>query len=555
MAIREEARDTVAPRGVRGVLGMLTALLALALSAVPAAAKGGSYLAGDRSLADDYTAIEGAKLGVVLPGGPEHFFEVKESSKSALSTPTGPAMGRTDCSDSMGGQTGPPVRCVLEFAVVPHKNGELRATVAHEVFHGFQAAMSGTLANYAREEAQEGWLVEGSATWVESDLINKDRIAREAWTKYLRSPAKRPLLSRSYDAVGFFGHMASTGISPWRHFEAMFAATASPAAYAAGVGGNLSFLDSEASVFFREPGFGSAWDAQGPNVPSRAAVGFHPTSVTITKSTPPLTLKAKPYADAADELSISGLPRTKPVVELTVESGYVRLRSTAGGRVNAVNPRQVLLCTDPKGCKCPNRPNHYERFERGDLAITGGPSGGEVMLVRRAPCEVLLPQVPCETLLPGFSQVPINSVTVPLLGTPASAQVTRPHGSSGSSCGLLTKGRESTNAVGESVFVGALAPLVFVLRASSIEGAAKYYALASSVTPPHLLVSHPEGVGEESTLLTGSEDRAGEVTYVSSGIVRVQNLVAQFALISSGGSTEADPSESLRLLKVVASRL
>jgi hypothetical protein len=125
-----------------------------------------------------------------------------------------------------------------------------------------------------------------------------------------------------------------------------------------------------------------------------------------------------------------------------------------------------------------------------------------------------------------------------------------------SSCGLLTKGHEATNSLGESVFVGTVAPYVSVLRASSIASAIKYYALVTAVTPPHFAVSRPEGVGDESTLLTLSEaSPGGETNFGSAATVRVRNIVAQYALGSSGGSDEADPAGSLQLLKEVASRL
>ena len=38
----------------------------------------------------------------------------------------------------------------------------LRGTIAHEVFHVYEARMSGS---EATTDAHEGWLVEGAATW------------------------------------------------------------------------------------------------------------------------------------------------------------------------------------------------------------------------------------------------------------------------------------------------------------------------------------------------------------------------------------------------------
>jgi hypothetical protein len=218
-------------RGGRGSLArtalccVVLACVLTALMATRAAAKPASYVASDTGLVADYTAIEGAKLGVVLPGGPEHFFEVVESPKTLIPTPIGPALGTTACHDASGFGGGPPVTCVILVAKLPHLNGEIRQPIAHEVFHGFEAVMSGTLANFDSKPTKD-WLIEGAATWVESDLIHKDRSARSDWKAYLKTPATL-LFSRTYSAIGFFGHLASSGISPWSRFKAMFAAVGS----------------------------------------------------------------------------------------------------------------------------------------------------------------------------------------------------------------------------------------------------------------------------------------------------------------------------------------
>ncbi len=94
------------------------------------------------------------------------------------------------------------------------------------------------------------------------------------------------LFSRTYDGVGFFGHLASDGISPWAKFKAMLAATANEAAYTAAVGGDTTLMSSGASAYFREPALGAEWDQRGPNVPTAAEVSFEPTGETsrATKS-------------------------------------------------------------------------------------------------------------------------------------------------------------------------------------------------------------------------------------------------------------------------------
>lgn len=546
-------RRLVERRATFSRLVLLTVLGALALAPAPALAKPSpkppsSYLAGDRTLVDSYAAVEGARLGIVLPGGPEHFIEVKESAAKTLPTPTGPALAETPCHDAKGEQYGAATGCTIEFAISAHTGGELRQTVAHEVFHVFEAVMAGTLTNFDRAP-YKGWLIEGAAAWVESDLLSHDHGARAWWRRYLAEP-QLALFKRSYTAIGFFGHMAQVGLSPWGRFKAMFAAESSPAAYAAGVGTDSQFFDTEASVFFRDGAFGAEWDASGPNVPSAHEVGFKPRQVTVSGSAAPHPIIVPAYTDAPDELILSHLPKDEALVELRVEAGNARIRSTSGPGVNQIITGHVVLCGGSgKECECPTSPVRFSRFSRGDLAITGGSTGAVVDVVRRKPCDVLLPLVPCEKLLPGFS-TQVSEGLGHVVGQPSlGATAGSPTGSSVSNCAFLEKGTVTT----EGEFVGVIAPFVGVLRASSVAGAAMYYSIVTRALPPGYVVTHPP-YGEESVLLTrGSGARGDE--FSSEAIIREHNVVASYGLVSTAGNEEADPKSSLALLAFVAGRL
>ena len=271
-------------------------------------------------------------------------------------------------------------------------------------------------------------------------------------------------------------------------------------------------------------------------------MGFKPVKVTATATTMK-QLGVPAYADGAYELDIHGLPTTKPVLEVTLVKGNARLRSTSGGSVNEVDQGQVLLCSAAKGCNCPTRPNHYPQFQRGDLAITGGASGGEVELVARAPCEVLLPAVSCTTLLPGFGPL-ITSVN----SKPTSTETHR-DGTTDSACAFLYKGVERAGTEGEE-FVGAIAPVVNVLRASTYEGAIRVFQAMTAGQAG----AHPK-IGDEALLITREAHGEKGLEYGSNAIVRVRNVVANYALISTPGNTEADPAQSLSLLALVASKL
>ena len=378
--------------------------------------------------------------------------------------------------------------------------GLIRGVIAHEVFHVFEARMSGT---EAVSDAHAGWLEEGAATWVESDLVSHDRTAADDWDEYLGTPT-RELFARVYDGVGFFGHMASSAISPWGRFKAMFKTTNSDAAWNDAVGGQTGYLDSESSAFFREARLGSAWEQTGQNVPSVKQVRAKPVAVAVTKGSPPARLLAKPHSDGIFDVSIKGLPTTEAVVEVVLGSGNARIAATEGGHLNEVVGGQILLCSDPKGCSCPTRPNHYEAFERGDIAVTGGAAGGSVTLTRRKPCEVLLPGVPCEKLLPGYSAETAHGIGA-LVGQPGglTQSVSRPGGSSASICAFLTKG-----VTVEGNFKGVIG-FDEVVTTPSIAGAEMYFSLLAR-TPGLAPIS---GVGEAALFsTTGGAVRKGRNT-------------------------------------------
>jgi hypothetical protein len=526
----------------------LAAWASLALAAAPALAVPAVSPAKDRALIEEYAAIEGSKLGLVLPGGAARFITLQESPHNVIATPTGPSLGVTDCSDATGVAEGPAVGCVIELAIKPHINGELRDTISHEVFHAFQAVMSGTLANFNRPE--NDWLIEGSAQWVESELISHDRSARHEWKRYLRTPAT-PLFTRDYSAIGFFGHMASSGISPWTRFAKMFEATDSPAAWLAGVGGEDSYLDSEASAFFREPGLGPAWDERGPNVPSSTEVNFRAPTATITSTTPPRTLTARPYADTPFKLVLKHLSKLEPLVEVSLSSGEARIHSTAGGSVDEVLGGPLVLCgSTAKACECPTEPSHFELFKKGDLALAGGSTGGLLHLVRHKPCEVLLALPNCQQMLPGFS-TELSMVLGGVVGQPGGlgAQAGQPGGSTASNCAFLEKG----SMVGNE-FIGVIAPLVSIVRSATVSGAIRFYSIVSRVPLTGYAVSHPP-VGEEAVLATRATTGSMGIEYSSLATVRVHNLVVSFSLVSTPGNEEANPQNSLSLLTQVAAKL
>lgn len=531
-------------RDRRWALCVLLALACAVLPAAPASAKRSS-----RELVDLFATEEGHHLGESLPGGPEKFIQVVESPKRSIvvheygETFTAGAVTDPIWSSSGSEETG----AKITIFGISRSKGEAvyKGVIAHEVFHVFEARLAGT---EAADAALPAWLVEGAADWVASYLVAGSSLLRGFWKEYLDSPTTE-LFKRSYDAIGFFGHMYSSGISPWKRFKAMFTAGSSSAAWSAAVGGQTGYLDSEASSFFRESRLGGEWEQTGSNVPSAGEARAKPVAVTVPTTGKPVPLTAKPYADGIYDVSIASSSPTpsKPAVEVVLSRGNARIAATAGGHLNEAITGPILLCSDPKGCSTRDCPKHYVPFERGDIAVTGGASGGVVTLTRRKPCESQQPLASCETLLPGFTTE--TSVAIgKTVGSPGGLlkTVTTPSGSSVSECLFLAKGTVDA----EGNFRGAIG-FAMTLRAPTVAGAQAFFSIierTSGLVPI-------TGYGEAAVLMTSSTVGAEGTEYDSEAAVRVGNEVAFYGVYSTPGNEEAAPGPARALLRIVAGEI
>ena len=165
-----------------------------------------------------------------------------------------------------GGDSGAPSEC--EFRVNPSmfEDGrgdvEFRASMAHEMFHCFQAAAMSSVGQWNSTLKSRPWLIEGSAEWVGEALGGPSTIGLPWWAFYLRHPETR-LFARGYDAVGFYLHMAERGVDPWLHLDKMMYAANEAAYHEAADAGGDPFLDTWASGHVRERPLGGAWEATG----------------------------------------------------------------------------------------------------------------------------------------------------------------------------------------------------------------------------------------------------------------------------------------------------
>ena len=137
-----------------------------------------------------------------------------------------------------------------------------KLVIAHEVFHCYEFDIIG-----AGWPSQAPWVMEGMADWA---ALTVDPVP---WSigggnigNYLASCSDTPLLSRSYDAVGFFGHVDDSVEPFFQRAKSVLLAKTGLAAYEAAGGGLPAFLGSWASSALVLPEVGLEWMSFRPIV-------------------------------------------------------------------------------------------------------------------------------------------------------------------------------------------------------------------------------------------------------------------------------------------------
>jgi hypothetical protein len=279
--------------------------------------------------------------------------------------------------DAKGGWVGEPVTCQIGVPAktLAKSHQVILEVVIHEVFHCFEAEGFRDLATF-NGKAYVPWMVEGMAEWVGNSLAGSGEAAFRNWQDYLTDPG-RPLYTRSYDAIGFYAHLAESGIDPWRVFDPMFTAVqkgGNDAAFSAALaaGDATRFLDSWPSGFARGRRPGTAWDTTGPGITADAA---EYTMTAITDGAK-VTVAAKAAANGLHRLDLKA-----DIITFAVSDGaHGRLGPASGSDVLAAELADGW-CTKPGGCGCPGEPApDMPVLAPGIawLAITGGLAAAKV---------------------------------------------------------------------------------------------------------------------------------------------------------------------------------
>ena len=211
------------------------------------------------------------------------------------------------------------------------------ATMAHEIFHCFQYDWFDQHGGF--KQLPE-WIIEGQAEWVGEMVGGPSNAGKDWWGTYLTQPAT-PLWQRTYEAVGFYQHLAEEGIDPWTHIDAMLSQNTNVDAYqAAGASADV-FLDTWASGLFRDQTLGDEWNAKGP--------------WTLNAHAPPeqLTVASGETKDVATSVVVNKdirVTSTADVVEVQMK-GHVRIHTHPPSEETSTTDR--WLCTKEGGCDCP----------------------------------------------------------------------------------------------------------------------------------------------------------------------------------------------------------
>jgi hypothetical protein len=246
-----------------------------------------------------------------------------------------------------------PVSCLVSVTPAGQNLGpdELYSTMAHEAFHCFQDKWFSDVLGHGITNTDAPWLWEGSASWAEAVIDSEargfaDPTAQGWWSAWMTTPWA-PVFQRTYSAVGFFAHLAESGIDPWKLVRQMVQSPDSATAYGVALGqpATANMLNTWAPGYFRSPNFGPGWDFTGPGVPPTAVAI---KSTTLTNNTI-AALGTQPASADVGQVAVKA-----DVVEVSAEpggTGFGRLRDQNGAQYPIANG---TYCGRPGGCTCPS---------------------------------------------------------------------------------------------------------------------------------------------------------------------------------------------------------
>jgi hypothetical protein len=239
--------------------------------AAPAPAAGPDLpcLAGDAGATGAYRSqLAGIESDIAAhvgagPFSPDVYFSVNTAQLEGAAT----KMYTYGCTGTQVTASGPVSGCTIH--VNPAVSGgafppaEVHDFLIHELLHCYLFLHLG--AAYYQMPA---WYVEGAAMWAMTELGSGSTIESKDWLAYLDTPSS-PLFGRTYDALGFFVHLAETGTDVWHKIMPMGQALAGGGSAAGwrAAAPTPAFLDSWGSGYAQGRYPGTAWQTSGPHLP------------------------------------------------------------------------------------------------------------------------------------------------------------------------------------------------------------------------------------------------------------------------------------------------
>ena len=170
--------------------------------------------------------------------------------------------------DAQGGYgPDPPAICRIRLTPVGNQQSVdfIELAIDHEVFHCFQADI---LKTRVWNTGLPAWIGEGTADWAALSIDPvKYAVGGGNLTTYIGAP-HTPLFERSYDAVGFWGHVDDTFPSLWSRMLAILTVGTDQGSYALAHGTEDGLLTSWGSSLFRAtPTEGGPWQMHSPISP------------------------------------------------------------------------------------------------------------------------------------------------------------------------------------------------------------------------------------------------------------------------------------------------
>jgi hypothetical protein len=253
----------------------------------------------------------------------------------------------------------PAARCIISV----RRGGASKTVIAAQVFHCLQIQLAGRADALQTLDASRPWLGEGSAGYA-GCLFAQDGAAayRKAYATYVDEPAT-PLDHRTYDAIGFFAHLSTTGSGALASFaDAMSAPSLAQAYPDVAREGAAGLFDTWASSLYRAPQRGAAWDVTGPCAPPRASAA-EPTPIVLGNRSS-VTITAAAYAAHPFELFADHSAAS--AIRVHRLSGHLRV---ASGGLDDQPQSDVTYCLSRSG-----------RDDNPAIALSGGTGGAKATI-------------------------------------------------------------------------------------------------------------------------------------------------------------------------------